>query len=377
MSRLVPPGDPKAIKKYSAFLAVDTPKKMYWSRFMGKGKTTTMPLHQLVDLEKSRGDEITFDLSMQMTMEPVEGADVLEGKEEDLQFYSGSVKIDKMRGGAKAGDEMSQKRTVHDMRKVARARQSEWWARVFDELCFMYAAGARGTNADFVFRTTYTGFAGNPFSAPDSEHLYVANKKAKATLTTSDTINMDEIELLAAKAETMGGGAGGGQPGSDGNTQTPQIQPIKIGAERHYVLVMSTWQAYDLRTSTDTNGWMDVQKALTTAVGRKSNIFTGGLGMKNNVVLHSHRNIIKFTDYGSGGNVEAHRALFLGAQALVCAFGNAGIGLRFKWHEEWDDRGDKLVVTSKSMFGVMKTQFNGKDFGVVAYDTACADRSTT
>jgi hypothetical protein len=46
---------------------------------------------------------------------------------------------------------MTRKRTLHDLRQIAKKRQSEWWARCFDELFFMYLSGSRGVNADYIF----------------------------------------------------------------------------------------------------------------------------------------------------------------------------------------------------------------------------------
>lgn len=366
--------DPKAVKKFSAFLAVDTPKVGYWTRkFMGKGETSKMPVQTLTELENDAGDKISFDISMQMQMQPIEGDDILENKEEDLNFYTDSVLIDQMRGGLNSGGRMTRKRTIHKLRKVARHRESEWWARVFDELFFMYASGARGVNAGFVFPTTYTGFAGNAFSAPDTDHLLFAGKKAKATLTTSDKMDLTGIDRLVAVAETMGGDAGSGTAGTDGNTQTPRIMPVKINGEDHYVMLMHSWSAFDVRTSTTTGQWLDIQKAAAAAEGRKNPIFTGAMGQYNDVVLHKHRDVIRFTDYGSGSDVAASRALFMGVQALVCAFGSPGTGLRFGWYEEYQDRGNQLVIDTNSIFGVTKVTYNGKDQGVIAYDNAAAD----
>jgi N4-gp56 family major capsid protein len=95
--------------------------------------------------------------------------------------------------------------------------------------------------------------------------------------------------------------------------------------------------------------------------------------MYNNVVLHTHKAAIRFTDYGSGSNVAAARALFLGEQAAVCAFGSPGTGMRFDWNEEMEDRGNQVVITTSSIFGIKKCAFNGKDFGVISLDTAAAD----
>ena len=63
-------GNEKAVKKYSAFLRLIRPVS-YWSRkFMGEGENASMPL-QLTDLENTAGDLISFDLSMQLKMQPV------------------------------------------------------------------------------------------------------------------------------------------------------------------------------------------------------------------------------------------------------------------------------------------------------------------
>jgi len=361
--------DPKAVKRYSAFLAVDTARISYFNRkFMGVGPESNMPIQMLPELENEAGENITFDLNMQLRQAPIEGDDVQEGTEEALKFYTDNVYIDQMRGGVNTGGRMTRKRTVHDLRKLARKRQSEWWGRVFDELFFMYLSGGRGVNSEFIFPTSYTGFANNSFAAPDAEHIiYGGNATSKASIDANDIIDLGLVDKLKSRAVMMGGGSQG----------TPQIQPIMINGEEHYVLLMSPWQEYDLRTSTVTTQWLDIQKAAASAEGRNNPIFKGGLGMYNDVVLHSHKSVIRFTDYGAGSNVVAARALFLGSQAAVCAFGSPGTGLRFDWHEESRDNGNQMIVSTSSIFGCKKTQFTidgtAKDFGIISVDTAAAD----
>lgn len=369
--------DAKAVKKYSAFLAVDVGRKSYFSRkFMGVGEEASMPIQMLTELQNDAGEYISFDLTMQMKMQPVEGDDVLENKEEELKFYSDGVYIDQLRGGINSGGRMTRKRTIHKLRKVARRRQTDWWARVFDELFFIYLSGVRGINPDFVFPTGYTGFANNAYHAPDTEHIMYADNTSKATLAATNKMDLTEIDKAVSVATMMGGGTGEATAGTDGNVQTPQIQPIMIDGEEHYVCVMNPWQVYDVRTSATTGQWMDIQKAAAAAEGRKSPIFKGNLGMYNNVVLHEHKSIIRFSDYGSGGDVLAARALFLGEQAAVCAFGSPGTGLRFSWNEESRDNGNQAIITSSTIVGMKKVTFNGKDYGVMAIDTAAKDPTT-
>jgi N4-gp56 family major capsid protein len=87
--------------------------------------------------------------------------------------------------------------------------------------------------------------------------------------------------------------------------------------------------------------------------------------------------VIRFSDYGAGGNVNACRNLFMGRQAAVMAFGSPGTGLRFDWHEETQDRGNQAVIDTGTIVGVKKTAFTidgtSRDFGVIALDSACAD----
>lgn len=358
--------DAKAVKRYSGYLAVDVGRTSYFNKkFMGVGEDSSMPIQMLPHLESDAGEQITYDLSMQLKMQPVEGDNTLEDKEEDLKFFTDNVYIDQMRGGVNTGGRMTRKRTIHDLRKIARKRQSEWWARVFDELFFMYLSGARGINSDYIYPTDYTGFANNALTAPDTAHiLYAGAATSKASLAATDKMTVTVVDRLVAKASMMGGGT----------TGVPQIMPIKIDGEDHYVLVMTPWDTYNMRASAATAGsWFDIQKAAVTAEGRKNPIFKGGLGMHNNVVLHEHKSVVRFTDYGAGANVAASRSLFMGVQAAVCAFGSPGTGLRFDWHEETRDNGNQAVITTSTICGMKKCSFDSKDFGVIAVDAAAAD----
>lgn len=368
---IVGAGDPKAVKKYSAFLAVDTSRKSYFNKkFMGVGEDAPTPLQTLPHLENDAGDQVSYDLSMQLKMKPVQGDNTLRGKEEDLKFYTDNLYIDQLRGGVNTGGKMTRKRTIHDLRKVARVRQSDWWARLFDETFFIYLSGARGVNADYIESTSFTGYAGNPLSAPDSQHqLFGGDATSKASLDANDKMSLKIIDRAVARAETMGGGTSG----------VPAMQPVMIDGEEHFVLVMHPWSEYDLRQDTGTGGWIDIQKALATNLGNSSPIVKGGLGMHGNVILHKHKGVIRFSDYGAGANVATARSLFMGRQAGVVAFGSPGTGLRFDWNEELEDRGNQVVITTSSIVGVKKSRFSIEgteyDFGVMALDVACADPS--
>ena len=369
--------DAKAVKRYAGLLAYDESQKSYFGqRFVGRGAEAEVPIQLLSELESDAGEQISYDLLAELKMAPVEGDDILEGKEEAQRFYTDTIYIDQARCGVNTGGRMTRKRTLHNLREKARRQQSSWWARLKDELRFIYLSGARGVNTNFILPTGYTGRANNALVAPDTNHiLYGGNSTAKSNMTNeaagaagSDTFDLRLVDRAKTKADSQGGGA----------TDIPVLQPCKIDGEEVFVCVMHTFQEDDLRSNTGTGQWLDIQKSIAASEGRKSPMVKGSLGMYRGCILHSHRNVIRFNDYGAGGTYEAARALFMGSQALVEAYGSPGTGLRFDWHEEVRDNGNQVVISSNCTWGTKKVSFTtpigAQDFGVFAMDTYAASR---
>lgn len=362
--------DAKAVKKWAGLLAYDTSQKSYFNqRFMARGSEAEVPIQILTDLESDAGEQVSYDLLAELKMAPVEGEDILEGKEEGQKFYTDQIYIDQARAGVNTGGRMTRKRTLHDLREKAKRQQSSWWARLMDELLFIYLSGARGINSNFLLPAGYSGRANNGLVTPDANHvLYGDNATAFNNIDSADKFDLRLIDRAKTKADAQGGGA----------TDIPVLQPCKIDGNETFVCVMHTFQEDDLRSNTNTGQWLDIQKASAAAEGRNSPLFKGSLGMYRGCILHSHRNAIRFNNAGSGANVEAARGLFLGSQAAVVAFGSPGTNLRYDWHEETRDNGDKVVISTSAIFGVKKVTFNtaagAQDFGVFALDTAAASR---
>lgn len=359
----IPFGDPKAAKRWSSDLAVDVRKKSYFeARFIGTSENSV--IQRKTELESDAGDTISFDLSVHLRGKPTYGDARVEGKEENLRFYTDQVKIDQVRHSVSAGGRMSRKRTVHNIRRIARDRLGDYFYKFTDELLFMYLSGARGVNLDFIEDTSFTGFAQNAFDAPDVDHiLYGGAATSKASLAATDIMSPLVIERAMEKAAMM----------QAENPETANMVPVNIDGGEHYVCVMSEYQATDMRTASG-GSWIDFQKAAAAAEGRNNPIFKGGLGMINNCVLHKHRNVIRFSDYGAGANVAAARALFMGRQAGVIAYGTSN-GMRFDWEEELKDYKNEPAIAAGFIAGMKKARFNGKDFGVISVDTAAKKHS--
>lgn len=274
---VLPFGDPKAQKRWAALLSVEAMKKSYFTRkFVGEEANNI--IQRKTELESDAGDRVSFDLSVMLRNKPTTGDNRVKGKEENLRFFTDEVIIDQARHAVSAGGKMSRKRTVHDLRKVARDRLSDYWSQYIDELHFMYLSGARGINQDYIEPTDFAGHAGNALQAPDSQHiLYAGSATSKATITTSDKMNRTLIERAATAARMM--------RALDPNAAN--MLPVMLDGEARYVVIMSPFQEYDLRAA-DAQGWLDIQKAAAASEGKNNPIFKGGLGMINNVILHSH-----------------------------------------------------------------------------------------
>ncbi|MEY9435577.1 N4-gp56 family major capsid protein [Bradyrhizobium elkanii] len=361
MKTIVPFGDPKAQKKWSGSLFIDTVKKSYFERKF-TSESDNAVIQRLTELDSGPGDTISYDLSVQLRGKPTYGDKVADGKEEDLKFFTDEVYIDQMRHPVSAGGKMTRKRTAHNLRTVAKERLSDYWSKFIDEMHFIYLSGARGINEDFTESVDWQGHAGNPIQAPDAGHiLYAGAATSKATVTNTDTMSRETVERAQVKARMM----------RAQDPTTANMLPVKINGEDHYCMVMSPFDEHNLRVK-DEKGWLEIQKAAAAAEGRNNPLFKGSLGMINNTVLHSHESVIRFADYGASGNLPASRSLFMGRQAGVVAYGTEG-GLRFSWKEESKDYGNQQNVIAGTIIGIKKTRFNGKDFGVMAVDSYSKD----
>jgi N4-gp56 family major capsid protein len=323
---------------------------------MGKGPNNLICVK--TELQKKAGEKITFGLRMKLSGEGVEGDNVIEGTsaEEALSFFNDALFIDQRRKGTKSKGKMTEQRVPYNMRREGRDALASWWAEDYDEQIFMYLSGARGIDTGFHAGLAYTGRANNSFQAPNTTHsVWGGNSTALSDIDASDKMNVDLVERCVTKAETL----------------DPMIQPFRVAGENKHIMLMHTFQAFDLRRSISQGDWLEIHKAVD---GPKSIIYQNALGEYAGVILHKHRNVIRFDDTtGCASGLTAARALFLGAQSGMIAWGGGGGTGRYSWNEETDDRGNALVITAGTIYAVKKTRFDSKDFGIFSVNTYCKD----
>lgn len=365
--------DPQEVKKWGTDLAVAVNREAYFSSNMAsESKRARTPIQIITDLEKDAGLEVTVDLLMPMGMEPVVQGK-LEGRGAPLKYFTDKLRIDQVRGAVGAGDRVTSKATLRNLREDAKIVMKDWWARLQDELHFIYLSGGFGNygGTGYLWSSTNKMFSVNAVTAPDSMHvMYGGNATGQADIGTDDGFDLRLIDRAVAKAETMGG---------DGTDELSMV-PVNVDGKKCYVVLCHTFQYDAMKSNTSTGQWLDIQKAAAAAQGSSALLFKNSGGMYADCVIHKHRNVMRFNTWGAGGNVKGARALFLAAQAGEMAFGSAGgSGTRYRWTEVMTDHEDQVEIGTHCIMGVKKSTYKSKDgsvtrdFGVFALDTYCAD----
>lgn len=129
----------------------------------------------------------------------------------------------------------------------------------------------------------------------------------------------------------------------------------------------------DLRTNTNTGQWLDIQKAAYQGSRAKNPIFDGSLGMYNGVVLREAEHVTTGVNSSTGAEISTvRRAVLLGAQSCVAAFGMNRQPTRYKLVEELFDYQRELGVSAQTILGMKKTVFDNTDFGTIVVSTYAA-----
>jgi N4-gp56 family major capsid protein len=245
---------------------------------------------------------------------------------------------------------MSEQRVPFSVREEARMGLTDWFADMWDTAFFNQIAGntAVGTGAK-------TG--NNATVAPTTTRIQFSDGKTTeagiASTGASTQMRLNLIDFAVEKAKTA----------------TPFIRPVKIGSDEYYVMFLHPYQVTQLRTTTDTGQWLDIQKAAMSGGDVSKNpIFTGALGVYNNVILHE-----SFRVPVSPTQSTVRRAIFCGAQAAVIAFGqdfgSGAAGTNFKWNEKMFDYDNQLGVSAASIYGLKKAIFNSVEFATIVIPT--------
>ena len=416
---VIPYGSPQAVQVQSAGLfAASMQRLTTLNRLTGKlpqqsdaesklrlQSGNEMPIVRCMDLSKSAGDEVTFDLINPIGGKPIMGEGYAEGKGEAMDFSQDSLRINQTRKPISAGGKMTQQRTPHQLRSLARAQGQGYMNRLEDQLKLVHLAGARGFANDIEWvvplasDADFASICVNPVKAPTRNRHFmstgsgiekiVANAN-EITIATTDVMNIDLVDALRTKLDSMPLPPPPVRFEGDQMSQDAPMRVLLVSSEQYTSLVRST----NFRT-------FQANAMARSQMAKQNPLFMGEAGLWNGILIVKMPKPIRFragdslrwcasetsaietaTDlvpaaFGSGYAVD--RALLLGGQALAEAYGKARqTGNPYFWSEKELDHGDKLEILIGMIAGCSKVRFeiehgSGKqltDFGVMAIDTA-------
>lgn len=359
-------GNALAVKLFSKALAHEVRGKTFFTQFMGEGDDNMIQIKP--ETGKSAGDKITYGLRNLLSQDGIVGDSTLEGNEEALVTYSDSIFIDQLRHAVRSQGEMSEQRIPFRVREEAMMGQADWWAERLDTILFSHLAGylpnnSSGTGAS---RSANTHNGHNTIVAPSTgRQLWTeaGTTDDQSLDSTGDEMTLTMIDQAVRAAKIVD---------SNGN---PRIRPVKTSVGPRYLCFLHPGQAYQIRTSTTTGQWLDIQKSILQSgvkVGDNP-IFSGLLGEYNQTLLFESSYVTQGVHSSTGAAVaNTRRAIFAGAQAAMVAFGKKFSFDNMNWVEKRFDYENQLGVASRNIFGVKKTIFNSKDFATIVISSYSA-----
>jgi N4-gp56 family major capsid protein len=350
--------DALAVKLWSQKLAAEALKATPIAPLIGKSANSI--IQHKTETSKGKGDKVTFGLRMQLRGRGVTEGETQEGNEESLTTYSDSITINELSHAVRVKNEQTidNQRILFDVRTEAKDGLRDWYADRLSLMFFMQMGGYTGSSITFEGSAISTGgviYGFNAPTAPSSDRvLRPASAANDQSLTSADTFDLTLIDTAVAMAKTA----------------NPKIRPVKVDGADKYVLYLHPYQVKALRTNTSTGQWLDITKAVYQGSKQSNPIYSGALGEYNGVILREAEHVVTGLNASTGAEITTvRRAVFLGAQAGVCAFGMNRGPTSYKWVEEMFDYQRELGVAVQTVMGMKKTVFNSVDFGSIAIPT--------
>jgi len=366
-----------------------------------------MPIVRCMDLTKQAGDEVTFDLINPIGGKPIMGENVAEGRGDAMSFSQDSLRINQCRKPISAGGAMTQQRTPHQLRRLARALGLNYMQRLEDQLNLVHLAGARGFANDIEWAVPlasdgdFASICVNSVKAPTKNRHFmstgdgiepIAAGSSAITIVTTDVMNIDVIDAIRTKLDGMPLPPPPVRFKDDQMANDSPMRVLLVSSEQYTSIVKST----NFRT-------FQAQAMARAQMAKNNPLFMGEAGLWNGILIVKMPKPIRFYagdeikwcasntsttettgDLVPSGFSTTHavdRAILLGGQALAEAYGKARqTGNPYFWSEKELDHGDKLEVLIGMVGGKSKTRFlinhgtqeEYTDFGVMAIDTAVA-----
>jgi len=372
---------------------------------------SSLPVVRAMDLTKSAGDEIKFDLINPITGKPIMGNKVAQGLGKNLTFSGDKLHIDQARFPISAGGVMDQQRTKWQLRSLAREQSFNLMTRYEDQLQHVHLAGARGfandvewvvplaSDADFAsvcVNTVKAPTYNRHYMSTGTGIEYVAAAGSEITMASTDLFNMDVVDALATTIEEM---ALAPPPVVFKDDQMAADDPIRVllvSPKQYNSFVKSTQNSISYRTLM-ANAVARGQMAKNHPLFMNDSLLWRGIlivKLPKPIRFYTGNELLHCTSLTSDTEISGDlipaafttayavdRALLLGGMALAEAFGKSKhSGAPYFFEEEETDFKNNLEIVCGQIGGKSKIRFDvdhgvsvqPTDFGVIALDTVVA-----
>lgn len=298
---------------WAADLFAQAENLTFWHRFEGP-EGSSMPVIRRDDLEKNAGDTVKLDIVLALTGAGATGdTALLDGNEEKMAFRQVSVSVDSLQHAVR-WSKLGKILINHDMRTTALAQLRKWLAGKLDDQIFNEFSGGTGASiSEANLPTSMKFFAGTATSVATVDNTDAAGK-----------LKLNDISDIKAYA-----------------IANNKIEPLRLNdGEELYGLVLHPYAALALKKDSQ------FQQAQRDARERGAGnpLFTGALGMWDNVVLYSSTRVRTAAD--GLGAISVARNVFVGAQALARVYAYYP-----DWTEQYFSYGQEQGIATFTVVG--------------------------
>ncbi len=297
-------------------------RQTFWHRFEGP-EGGSMPVIRKDDLTQEAGDTIKTDIVLSLTGAGLKGSTetggLLEGNEEKMKFRQNSFTVDAYRHGVR-WEKLGKILITHDMRGSALGQLRKWLASKLDDQVFAEFTGE--TISGYVPQSTVPTTA-KVFTEPGTT--------TPGGIDSTDALTLDMISELKVIAKVNN-----------------QIEPIAMkDGEEVYGLVLHDYAGLEIKKSTD---WKQAQREARER-GATNPLFTGALGIWDNVIIYQSERIPRLLD--GAASVGVARNIFFGAQALM-----RGYAYYPDWTEQYFSYGEEQGIGTFTVLGQKLVTFD-------------------
>jgi hypothetical protein len=340
--------------------------------YMGRSSSSIIRIRS--ELRSEAGSTINIPLILELRGRGVEGSEILEGNEEEMENYGDQVRVNWLRNGVVVPKSTSF-RTEIDLLNAARERLVIWSKNklrdsIINSLQSIIIPGT--TDADgsplsdtAVLYANSTAAQRNTYLANNADRVLFGNDLANGSSnnwvtalgnvdTTNDRMSAQVIDIAKSVAKRT-------TNSSNGMAITPYQSDATAGRE-WFVMFMDSF-AFSQATRDPIIAQAD-RDARDRGVDTNP-IFQGGDRIYNGVILREIPELNPLVGVGaSGANVS--RSFLMGAGALAIAWGQDPTPKS----DRDRDYGFRPGVAIEELRGQKKTSFLGTNFGVVEVFTA-------